>query len=126
MPVLENKKAEACAQLLFATPSLPEWEAYMQAFGTTEKSAKGNASAQMENHGIRERVKELQGVAADAFTMTRVEWLHKMKDFAEGAEEKKDFSSARACLREIGLACDWYKSDQSLEDGKLEITVRKL
>jgi hypothetical protein len=49
MPVLTNTKAEAKGGIL-------EPAAYAAAFGVSKRSAEGNASAQMEKHGIRVRV----------------------------------------------------------------------
>lgn len=108
MPVLKNKKAEACAQLL-AKGGIAEHAAYAAAFGVSKRSAEGNASAQMEKHGIRARVAELQTQAAETFSLSRATWLESLARIAKKAEEAGDYAAARGSLREIGLAMPkWY------------------
>jgi hypothetical protein len=108
MPALTNTKAEACAQLL-AKGGIAEHAAYAKAFGTSKKSAQGNASAAIEKYGIHARVAELQAQAAETFSLSRATWLESLARIAKKAEAEKDYTAARGCLREIGLAMPkWY------------------
>ncbi len=128
MPALTNTKAEACAQLL-AKGGISEHAAYAQAFGVSKRSAEGNASAQMEKHGIRARVAELQAQSADIFSLSRADWLESFARLAKKAEEAGEYAAARSNLREIGLALPgWYAKDDSKEsaDTDMAIQIREL
>ena len=97
MPVLTNTKAEAKG-------GISEHAAYAAAFGVSKRSDEGNASAQTEKHGIRARAAELQAQAAKTFSLSRAAWLESFARIAKKAEEAGDYTAARGCLREIGLA----------------------
>ena len=103
MPVLKNTNAEACAQLL-AKGGISEPSAYAAAIGGSKRSTEGNASAQMEKHGIRARAAELQAQAAETFRLSRTAWLESFARIAKKAEEAGDYAATRGSLREIGLA----------------------
>lgn len=124
MPALTNTKAEACAQLL-AKGGIAEHAAYAKAFGTSKKSAQGNASAAIEKYGIHARVAELQAQAAETFSLSRAAWLESFVRLAKKAEEAGEYAAARSNLREIGLAQPgWYAKDDSKESADTDMAVR--
>jgi hypothetical protein len=89
-----------------------------QAFGVSKRSAEGNASAQMEKHGIRARVAELPAQSAESFSLNRATWFESFARLAQKAEEAGNYAAARSNLREISLAMpEWYDRDDSKESG---------
>jgi len=124
MPALTNTKAEACAQLL-AKGGISEHAAYAQAFGVSKRSAEGNASAQMEKHGIRARVAELQALGAETLSLSRAAWLESFARLAKKAEEAGEYAAARSNLREIGLALPgWYATEGCKEGADTEMAIQ--
>ncbi|MHB1080335.1 MAG: hypothetical protein ACYC67_13085 [Prosthecobacter sp.] len=123
MSALTNTKAEACAQLL-AKGGISEHAAYAQAFGVSKRSAEGNASAQMEKHGIRARVAELQAQGAETLSLSHAAWLESFVRLAKKAEEAGEYAAARSNLREIGLAQPgWYAKDGSKESADTDLAT---
>ena len=124
MPALTNTKSEACAQLL-AKGGISEHAAYAKAFGVSKRSAEGNASAQMEKHGIRARVAELQAQSAETLSLSRAAWLESFARLAKKAEEAGEYAAARSNLREIGLATPgWYAKDDNKDSADTEMAMR--
>ncbi|MDB6140214.1 MAG: hypothetical protein JWO94_3286 [Verrucomicrobiaceae bacterium] len=67
---------------------------------------------------------------AERFTLSREAWLETLRRMALAAEKEQDWTAARGCLREIGLAMgDWYRADEGTDKAgaaKLEVIIRKL
>lgn len=111
MPVLKNSKHERFAQMVAGGKSATA--AYRKVYGATQRVAEGNACRVMENDGVSARVEELKKKVEAEFAMTRLEWLESFARLAKKAERSKDYSAARGCLREIGLAmARWYAPEK--------------
>jgi hypothetical protein len=104
MPVLRNARHESFARKIAAGMTRDA------AYGSAGfKRDRGHAARLAANGSIAARVGELQRKAESKFEMSRMEWLEGFARLARKAEKARDFSAAKACLREIGLALpQWY------------------
>ncbi len=104
MPVLKNARQEKFAQGL--ATGLTGDAAYTAA---GYKPDRGNAARLTANDIVSARVAELQKRAEAKFELSRLDWLESFARLARKAEKAGDFTAARGCLREIGLALSsWY------------------
>jgi hypothetical protein len=109
MPVLKNVRHEKLAHGIAAGMTA---DAAYAAAGF--KPDRGNAARLTANDSVRSRVEELQAEAEAEFVMSRTEWLESFARLARKSEEARDYSAAKGCLREIGLALpQWYAPQKS-------------
>lgn len=104
MPVLPNPREERFCQ--FRAEGKTASESYVLA---GYKANDGNACRLNGIERIQDRIAEL----LQGFSMTRLQWLESLGRIAAKAEKAGDFSAARGCLREIGLAMpEWYAAEK--------------
>lgn len=109
MPVLKNARHEKFAHGIAAGMTA---DAAYAAAGF--KPDRGNAARLTANDSVRSRVEELQAEAEAEFVMSRTEWLESFARLARKSEDARDYSAAKGCLREIGLALpQWYAPQRS-------------
>jgi phage terminase small subunit len=104
---------------------LNQTQAYLAAYPkSSEAAARRSASVHMTNPDILAEIVRLEEKAESRFLMTREQWLQEFKEIGEEARSAGDFSAAKGCLREIGLAMPkWYQPAEV--DGRIEVVVVK-
>lgn len=116
MPMLPNKRRELFAQSVVSGMSAAE--AYRKHWPKASKAtAETNGPEVARDTQVKLRISELRELVGrkvdEEFPMTRVEWLKSFARIADKAEDAQDFSAAKGCLREIGLAIkDWYAPEE--------------
>jgi hypothetical protein len=112
MPVLKNSRHERFCQAVAS--GMTAVAAYMKAYSCSIENAECNASRLRDSEGVAERIAEIMEAGAEFVSLNRGEWLESFVRIAGKAEKSKDFSAARASLRELGLAMPgWYAPEES-------------
>ncbi len=88
MPVLQNAKHEAVAQL--AAQGIDQTHAYLTVYPkSSEEAARRSASALMTNPDVRARVQELTGKAAERATVSLAQAIERAWEIAQQDERDR-------------------------------------
>jgi phage terminase small subunit len=104
---------------------LNQTQAYLAAYpDSSDEAARRSAARLMTNVDVITEIARLGEKIESEFLMTREQWLQEFKEIGEEARSAGDFSAAKGCLREIGLAMPkWYQPAEV--DGRIEVVVVK-
>ncbi len=114
-------------------PNIPKWKVYHEIFGGTEKNAKSNATKLSNRPKVKRKIDALR-IGRDQSLSSYIGWdknrlvyelevlaRRSLEDghpvFHDGLEvgAKPDYSTARACISDIGKVVGAFEADQKID-----------